>query len=587
MTPNRPTLRRVQPLQLLASLLVGSALLLLPACVENDTAGIAPAQPADTTVVLDFFNRPLPDIPLPNDLATRFDETSPTKRRINASLLADTEFERRTRKLIDGVDGWGAFAPITVSFSDQIDPQSVIAGHHGDNYATANDVIYLVDVTRGSPTFGKPVALDLGNGNFPVALEKLDSFWSADSRGDTSTLMFEEHDEDTNGNGKLDPDEDTDLDGLLDKPNYFPSETRSMSEMNLAERADATMTFYERETRTLIARPLRSLRQRTTYAVIVTRRLKDHQGKSVGSPFAFINHAAQTHDLEPLAEVLAADSGAFGGLGLKDVAFAWTFTTGTMTSDLVAVRDGLYGSGPQRHLQDEFPAKVAEIHKAWDKKPAHKWENPWILSSESFFELNELLDLVTTKGHEGARMLEAVKYVDFHALGTYMSPQLMPRKDKNGQYLGYNQMIWPADVASKKANAVGERVTFWLTMPRKESSARKDGKPVPVAIIGHGYTSSKFEVMVYHAWFARHGIACVSIDNAGHGLVLPDNYNDLVPLVLKPKGMLGVANAVLDNRSWDQDADGAEDTGADFWTAYTFHTRDNVRQTTIDYMQLI
>ena len=109
-------------------------LLLLPlmACVEHPVEGLAPAQPADTTVVLDFFHKPLPDIPLPNDLATRYDATSATGRRINASMLASTTFERRTRELVDQLDGWGCFSPISVGFSHQIDPQSVIdASFHG------------------------------------------------------------------------------------------------------------------------------------------------------------------------------------------------------------------------------------------------------------------------------------------------------------------------------------------------------------------------------------------------------------------------------------------------------------------------
>ena len=48
-----------------------------------------------------------------------------------------------------------------------------------------------------------------------------------------------------------------------------------------------------------------------------------------------------------------------------------------------------------------------------------------------------------------------------------------------------------------------------------------------------------------------------------------------------------MAKALVRNRSWDQNLDGIEDSGADFWTAYTFHTRDVVRQTAVDYMQLI
>ena len=62
-------------------------------CLSPEPSGLAPATPADTTVKMDFLHRPLPEIPLPNDLATRFDESSPTGRRLNASMMAPTELE--------------------------------------------------------------------------------------------------------------------------------------------------------------------------------------------------------------------------------------------------------------------------------------------------------------------------------------------------------------------------------------------------------------------------------------------------------------------------------------------------------------
>ena len=63
------------------------------ACLGEEPQGIAPATPASTTVKMDFFHKPLPDIPLPNDIATRYDADSPTGRRINASMVAPTGFE--------------------------------------------------------------------------------------------------------------------------------------------------------------------------------------------------------------------------------------------------------------------------------------------------------------------------------------------------------------------------------------------------------------------------------------------------------------------------------------------------------------
>jgi len=569
----------------------------LSACVEPAAEGLAPAKSAATTVVMDFFHRPLPNIPLPNDLATRYDASSSTGRRLNASEMAPTFFERLTREMVDEMDGWGIFAPISVPFSAAIDPADIVTHHH-ENDGLDDDVVYVIDVTRGSPGFGSVVEVDIGQGNFPVVLERLDSFWEADPRGDTNTLLFEEHDEDDNGNGALDPGEDDDLDGRLDKPNYLPGVTKKHSEMDLAERADALMTFYERETDTLLMRPLRPLRERTTYAVVVTRRLHDAAGRPVGSPFPWINHVGQNAALAGLQDALKEAGDSLGGLGLDDVAFTWSFTTGSVSHDLVAVRDGLYGHGVQQHLQAEFPARLATVAKPWDDKPVLAWESNLTFSAETFMDVNNLLEaygeeLLSVKGEFGVRLKSAMRYVDFHALGTYASPQLMRRTDADGHHLSYNEMTWPADVHKRKASARSEAVPFWVTVPRREAidaaNERRGvgkGKPAPLAIVGHGYTSTRFEVLVYHAFFARHGIACISIDNVSHGLAIPNEYKKLVPAILSAKKAGGLGAALLDNRMWDQDLDGTDDSGADFWTAYTFHTRDNVRQTAVDYMQL-
>ena len=70
------------------------------------------------------------------------------------------------------------------------------------------------------------------------------------------------------------------------------------------------MTFYERETDTLIVRPLVPLRERTTYAVVITRKLLDLQGQPVGSPYPGVHHASQGAALAPLAATLLAGSAA-------------------------------------------------------------------------------------------------------------------------------------------------------------------------------------------------------------------------------------------------------------------------------------
>ena len=59
------------------------------------------------------------------------------------------------------------------------------------------------------------------------------------------------------------------------------------------------------------------------------------------------------------------------------------------------------------------------------------------------------------------------------------------------------------------------------------------------------------------------------------------------------KGILGgfgvgaTAEALFRDRAFDQNADGAKDSGADYWSSYLFHTRDIVRQSMLDYSQLV
>jgi hypothetical protein len=343
----------------LTSILALTTVLGLFACTAADPAGLSPAQPSSTHVKMDFSHRPLPELPLPNDIATRYDPASATKRRINASMVATTQFESHVRAKIDELDGWGVYQPIASPFEGRpLDVASILAGHRDTDYAFDNDVIYLINVDRQSKRFGELRPLDVGNGNHPIVLQKRDNYWKHDPRVDTLSLLFEETHEDLNGNGVLDPGEDTDADGILDVPNYLPGANPAPDD--LAARADALMTFYERETNTLIVRPMTPLDERTTYAIVVTRRLLDNQGEPVGSPYPFINHTAQTDALAALPEVLPK------GLSLTDIAFTYTFTTQTVQSDIVAVRDGLYEQGVQAHIGKDFPAELESIENLRD-----------------------------------------------------------------------------------------------------------------------------------------------------------------------------------------------------------------------------
>jgi len=568
--------------------------------------GLARSKPAAVTVKMDFFNKPLPEIALPNDIATRYDENSPTKRRINASMIAPTAFEARTRQRLDDLDGWGVMQAITVPFTGTIDVNSVVDRHDDVDYDSRDDAIYVLYLGPDESRIGEVHHLDIGNGNYPAVLERRDLYYKNDPRGDSMTLFYEEADEDLNrngvldpgedadgdgvldegedldGDGKLDPPEDTDADGILDRPNYLPGMHPSSDD--LAARADAVMTFYERSSNTLIARPLVPFDDASTYAVVVTRRIFDLAGDPVGSPYPFINHVAQTDTLEPLLRHLP------DGLAVGDIAFAYSFTTQTIKSEWQAVRDGLYGHGPQQHLAGEYPASVDELLPMRDAAFFPDMTMPHLLYGEvwkpALAELSGQL-LGQSAGEGLDAIVDGTDWVDWYAVGSYTSPQLFPRLDGSGEPLPLNDQVWPPNLGRDIAPARGEQIYFTLSVPRKEVSARGDGKPAPVVILGHGYTGNRFDVMQMSSYFARHGFAVIGIDGPSHGISISSADESLAKVLLTAFGVSNAGEALLRDRAFDQNGDGITDSGADFWSSYLFHTRDMVRQFALDYMQLV
>ena len=92
------------------------ALLTVAACYDGGDAlrGLAKRNPNDAgpQILWDIDADPFPEIPFPNDVATRPDSTSPTRRRLNVSELASTEHERELRRQINGLDGFRTYSPI-------------------------------------------------------------------------------------------------------------------------------------------------------------------------------------------------------------------------------------------------------------------------------------------------------------------------------------------------------------------------------------------------------------------------------------------------------------------------------------------
>ena len=587
-----------------------SSLFMLTGCLSTlDPLSEVPS--SGVTVKMDFLHRPLPEIPLPNDIATRYDPTSATGRRINASMIAPTKLEKQVRELIDELDGWGVNQPITIPFTGAIDPRSILEGHRDPLYDFENDVVFLIDLDRR-----ELVHLDLGEGNYPVILEDLNGYGEHDPRGWSNSIIFEEADEDLNGNGKLDlgedlngngeldPPEDLDGDGELDLPNYLPCGVTGKTHIpcddtetwlapardNLTDRADALMTFYERMTNTLILRPMKSLHERTRYAVVLTRRIRAADGSPIGSPFKSFHHLSQTDDLLGIGDLLPE------GISEDEIAFAFTFTTQTLSSAWVAVREGLYGYGIQGHIGDQFPPRLTSLEPLRNVESGKFGEatNPFVMYTRDWIEPFSLIAQQLLRQDPNTRTYDvqfgAQDAVGYHVIGSFQSPQLYRRTPEGIEqsdvknWLTFNEQSWPPDLDRVPAEATPEQIWFWLMMPAPE--VRAPG-PVPVVIVGHGYGSNRFESLAFAGYFAQHGMATIAIDCPSHGLGLSPTEVTIATAVTQQYGLEGFLRAANLGRAFDQDFDESADSGVDYWSAYVFHTRDVVRQCVLDHMALI
>jgi len=634
-------LRSLRPVLAFATLSVVAA-----SCVMDQApAGLrrTPSGPG-ATVRFDLSHKPLPDIPLPNDTATWPDPTSRTGLRINASLLAPTSIEKQARDRFSRMEGWGTFSPISVSFDvDKADPSykdlagsaldldNVRQRHRGDDYEFADDAVYLVNLTTGVP-----VPLDLGAGNFDYTLKKLDKYWANDTRITERNLLFDTIDETRGGAvtpATFKPGDDTDFDGTLDRPNLddpaacpapdavcddaanaMYGSAECLDKRRTRDRciADHLLTWYERETDTLILRPILPLDEMTRYAIVVTDRLKDGRGNAVKSPFDYVYHVSQESAAQRVMDVIndqkrAAYWGDMAGTGLDHVAFTWSFTTQPTVSDMKALRDGLYGKGPFARWAKQYPPRL-EVNRAiglvagvldgdntdpdgWKTSPEaqaagcdKKAGNLYVIKYE---DIKETIKILLTQGFglgdgPGTELLlDTFENIDHMLIGTYESPFLIEGGPKGTDPNAAFNLNYQTGEGAEDSDTV----QFWMVVP-KETAQHK--QPFSVDIYGHGYTGNFSEGLFYAGSMAQHGIATVGINAVGHGFVIPDKLTAGLA-----KNLLGFAcvgpfyDAITQSRARDLNDDGVPDSGGDFWSSYLFHTRDGVRQSVLDHIQLV
>lgn len=549
----------VRLLALLLVLVVGCAP--LPEGLRLTPPGSGPQ------VRVDWDAEPLPDIPFPNDLATRPDPRSPTGLRLNLPTQADIALERQTRALLNELSGFGIFAPILVGFDGRLDLDEILARHPDDLHdpqAFADDAILLIDVQPGSPTFLQPVPIEIGHGRFPQDAARLGMFFPNDPRADQPSLLFDTVDEDLNGNGILDPGEDTDGDGLLDVANVWPP--------GGDPRADL-LTWYDLQSNTLHIRPVVPLREETRYAVVLTEALVDGDGQPVRSPWEYVHHTRQTEALRPAVRALEKL-----GRGVDDIAFAWTFTTGRITRDLWDVTEGLRGRGPLSQLAADFPPGIVEGHEL-HTRPAVA--DPLSLPVELLVPAFDQIGLIPASSID--YLTDAyLAFTDRIVGGAFVAPDLLYDRDDQGR--DDSDEHWVVDPARGFVEAAPRRIAFSCAIPK----ARGENQPPwPVVIHTHGYGSSRVELVFFAHALNRVGIAVCGFDTPGQGLAFSEGESQLIAGVLSLSGAAPLWWHLVDNRVRDLDNDGLPDAAGDSFPADAFHARDVLRQSALDATQLI
>ena len=617
---------------------------LLAASCDQSGGGLAPADNSGDgpRPVFDFDHKPFAEIPFPNNLATIYDDSMPTGRRINISKIAPTSLERDLREKAIDLDGFGIFQPISIPFDGPLDLENIIERHHDANLEPSNDAIYLLNIDPKSPKFGTAIPLDVGQGNFPVLMQAVpgdpyteerglcvdeawtqDNYWIPltsngeppytreestgffnycdpvwrneirDAHYDGSNLLFESHDETAD-------DIDRDGDGVIDVPNTLEKDDDVWREL---------ITFYEKQSDTLIAKPLLPLEEETTYAVVLTKRLLGEAGAGnpIRSPFNTINHMKQTEELEPLKKVLSQgftmegdSSQSVVSLSIDDVAFTWSYTTQTVTKDLVALRKGLYGVGPFGWLAEQFPAHIQSDRLTLLEEDLPETDiderNQYLLPIDNLQQVleiagNMLLSEIVSPEHADESvtyMVQTMNSISHILSGRFDVPYFLADQDgyNSETYAGDNEESFHINSKTGEAHVGHDEVTWWCIVPRETENYKQ---PFPVNIYSHGYSTNRFEAIGFASLMAYYGIATCGIDSVGHGLVIPPQFLE-DPVVLGLLDSLKIRPAIQSlstGRARDLNNDGVPDSGGDFWTADTFHTRDIVRQSVIDTMQFI
>lgn len=518
-----------------APILVG---FLTAGCLSEAPGALGPAADGDgPRVVYDPAALPDPEVPFPNDLGTRYDDSSATGRRLNFSTDVPLQVEADLRHQLNRLDGFSVNGWISVEFDAPIDLETA-----------DSDGVKLIDVTPGSPDFGREVPLDFGDGAFPIHFRP------------RAVFPFE-------------PDADlTDL--LLGRDNDVNG---------------VRVTHYEVETNTLLLRPLFPLRPKTTYAVVLTTELQGLDGAPVRSPFGAVNHTAQTRALTPVVNMVPG--------GLDAIAFTWSFTTRSVADDLLAIRDGLDGQGALSWLHEEYPGRFLSFNDTGDDDEDGA---PHLLQGDTLPELLAPLALAFPS-------LDALNMdgVDYFVFGTFEAPDFRgpdrtiwvrgDEVDHTRSQVTFTLSVPETTEEHQPPFPVvlynhGARTSRFELLLIAASMGRAGIAMIGIDAAGHGPFGGDIESLLRREASSIDPALLAGLIGSLAQSLLGDDYDwteKVVGEILADLAEHGLWRALfVDGRATDRDGDGVLLSGDGYFVPNPFELSSNGLQTVIDNLSL-
>jgi hypothetical protein len=276
-----------------------------------------------------------------------------------------------------------------------------------------------------------------------------------------------------------------------------------------AEVTGVDRLVWDPATHTLYGRPESLLEPETRYGLVVTRELRDAEGRRVeASPqfHAFLRHPGGPPGARPYRVALGQLARVLERRGVRPdaIAAAAVFTTGSVTAFLEQARDALERRPPPPALMTApeeggrawFPRRGLArlvLRRQVAASPGPPGAGAGEPAPAGFQD--EPLPL-------GALALDAVAGV---GIGWYWSPSYLTRERRIAEGPSLVPVAGPA---------TDSPVPFVVVLP----AGRPPAGGWPLAIFGHGYGGEMLSSSLLVAGtLARHGIATIAVSVVGHG----------------------------------------------------------------------